>query len=108
MNVYAKDRVFAKILLLQVRSFSDYSTSEPYMLVKRFSQLLLDIIKEGVEAGEIRDDIDPRTIRQVIIGSIEHVCLTSVMFGRDIHPDDLTESLCELVFKGIEKRPGNR
>jgi len=30
------------------------------------------------------------------------------MFGRDIHPDDLTESLCELVFKGIEKRPGNR
>ncbi|HDZ24172.1 MAG TPA: TetR/AcrR family transcriptional regulator [Desulfobacteraceae bacterium] len=108
LNVYAKDRVFAKILLLQVRSFSDYSTSEPYMLVKRFSQLLLDIIKEGVEAGEIRDDIDPRTIRQVIIGSIEHVCLTSVMFGRDIHPDDLTESLCELVFKGIEKRPGNR
>ncbi|RLB16548.1 MAG: TetR/AcrR family transcriptional regulator, partial [Deltaproteobacteria bacterium] len=37
LNVYAKDRVFAKILLLQVRSFSDYSTSEPYMLVKRFS-----------------------------------------------------------------------
>ncbi len=103
LNVYATDRVFAKILLLQVRSFSDYYTSEPYMLVKRYSVLLLDIIMEGVENGEIRDDIDPGTIRQVIMGSIEHVCLTSIAFDRDIAPDELGESLCELVFKGIEK-----
>jgi TetR/AcrR family transcriptional regulator, fatty acid metabolism regulator protein len=104
LNVYATDRVFAKILLLQVRSFSDYYTSEPYLLVKTFSGLLLDIIKEGVESGDIRDDIDPRTIRQVIMGSIEHVCLTSVVFDRDIQPDDLSDNLCELIFKGIERK----
>jgi len=104
LNVYATDRVFAKILLLQVRSFSDYYTSEPYLLVKRYSALLLDIITEGMENGEIRDDIDPRTIRQIIMGSIEHVCLTSIVFDRDIKPDELGEDLCELVFKGIEKR----
>ncbi|MBW2096933.1 MAG: TetR/AcrR family transcriptional regulator [Deltaproteobacteria bacterium] len=103
LNVYATDRVFAKILLLQVRSFSDYYTSEPYLLVKRYSALLLDIITEGMENGEIRNDIDPRTIRQIIMGSIEHVCLTSIVFDRAIEPDELGESLCELVFKGIEK-----
>ena len=102
LDVYAKDRVFAKILLLQVRSFSDYYTSEPYLLVKRFSGLLLDIIREGIEKGEIRDDIDPRTIRQVIMGAIEHVCLTSVIFDRPIQPETLGDSLCELVFKGIK------
>lgn len=104
LNVYATDRVFAKILLLQVRSFSDYYTSEPYLLVKKYSALLLDMITEGMENGEIRDDIDPRTIRQIIMGSIEHVCLTSIVFGRAIAPDELGESLCELVFRGIEKR----
>ena len=104
LNVYATDRVFAKILLLQVRSFSDYYTSEPYMLVRKYSALLLDIIREGVEDGEIRDDIDPRTIRQIIMGSIEHVCLTSVVFDRNIAPDELGDNLCELVFRGIEKR----
>ncbi len=104
LNVYATDRVFAKILLLQVRSFSDYYTSEPYMLVKTFSRLMLEIIKEGMETGEIRADIDPRTVRQLIMGSIEHVCLTSVVFDRAIDPDDLTENLCELVFKGIQRK----
>lgn len=104
INVYATDRVFAKILLLQVRSFSDYYASEPYMLVKTFSGLMLGIIEEGVQSGEIREDIDPRTIRQLIMGSIEHVCLTSVVFDRKIDPDELTDNLCELVFKGIKKR----
>ncbi len=103
LNVYAKDRVFAKILLLQVRSFSDYYDSEPYMLVKTFSKIMLEIIEEGMRNGEIRNDIDPRTIRQLIMGSIEHVCLTSVVFNREIDPDKLTDSLCQVVFEGIEK-----
>ena len=102
MNVYATDRVFAKILLVQVRSFSDYYSSEPYRLVKKYSNVLLDIIKEGIETGEIRDDIDPGTIRQVILGALEHVCLTSIVFDREISPDELSENLCELIFRGIE------
>ena len=102
MNVYATDRVFAKILLVQVRSFSDYYTSEPYRLVKKYSNVLLDIIKEGIETGEIRDDIDPGTIRQVILGALEHVCLTSIVFDREISPDELSENLCKLIFRGIK------
>ena len=61
----------------------------------------MDIIEEGVREGEIRDDLSPQIMRQVILGSIENVCLTSVVFNRDISPDDLTEELCEFVFKGI-------
>ena len=55
-----------------------------------------------MENGEIRNDIDPGTIRQVILGALEHVCLTSIVFDRDISPDELSENLCELIFKGIE------
>ena len=54
INVYATDRVFAKSLLIDVRSFSDYYTSRPYELVKRYSQIMLGVIEEGVAAGEIR------------------------------------------------------
>ena len=104
INVYATDRVFAKILLLDVRSFSDYYTSETYKLVRKYTGILLEIIKEGIEHGEIRDDIPPVFLRQVILGSIEHVCLRRVVLGRSISPDDLTENLCECIFKGIERK----
>ncbi len=100
-NVYATNKVFARILLTEVRSFSDYYTSETYQLVKKYSSILLDIIEEGVREGDIRGDLSPQIMRQVILGSIENVCLTSVVFNRDISPDDLTEELCEFIFKGI-------
>jgi AcrR family transcriptional regulator len=101
INVYATDRVFAKILLLEVRSFSDYYTSDPYNLVREYSDIVYEVVREGLENGEIRKDIPPEFLRQVILGSIEHVCLSGVAFNREISPDELTEELCKFIFRGI-------
>jgi hypothetical protein len=38
------------------------------------------------------------------LGSIEQICLTGVVFGREIEPDELTEELCEMLFKGLERK----
>ena len=104
INVYATNRVFARILLLEVRSYPDYYRSETYELVKKYSNLLLDIIEEGVGEGEIRGDVPPKFLRQVILGGIEHLCLTGVIFQREISQDDLTEDFCKLLFDGIRPR----
>ena len=103
INVYATNRVFAKILLLEVRNYPDYYKSETYELVKIYSNTVLQIIEDGVRNGEIREDLDPKLIRLGIIGSIEQVCLSGVVFGREISPDGITENLCEFIFKGIER-----
>jgi TetR/AcrR family fatty acid metabolism transcriptional regulator len=103
INVYATDRVFAKILLVEVRSFPDYYSSEPYMLVKKYSNTLKSIIEEGVSNGEIRDDVSPSIIRQIILGALENICLSAVAFDRVMSPDELSEYLCELLFSGIKK-----
>jgi AcrR family transcriptional regulator len=104
INVYATNRVFAKILLLEVRNHPDYYKSETYELVKIYSNTVLQIIEDGVRNGEIRKDLDPKLIRLGIIGSIEQVCLSGVVFGREISPDDITENLCEFIFKGIKRK----
>ncbi len=106
INVYATNRVFAKILLLEVRNHPDYYKSETYDLVKIYSDTVLRIIEEGVRNREIREDLEPKLIRLGIIGSIEQVCLSGVVFDREISPDDITENLCEFIFKGIERVQG--
>jgi TetR/AcrR family fatty acid metabolism transcriptional regulator len=103
INVYATNRVFAKILLLEVRNYPDYYKSETYELVKIYSNTVLRIIEEGIRNKEIREDLDPKLIRLGIIGSIEQVCLSGVVYGREISPDDITENLCEFIFKGIKR-----
>lgn len=103
IDVYATNRVFAKILLLEVRSYPDYYKSDTYQLVKIYSDIVFKIIEEGIQNKEIRSDISPRLIRQGVLGSIEQVCLTGIIFNREISPDHLAEELCEFIFKGIEK-----
>ncbi len=104
INVYARNRVFARILLVEARTHPDYYKSETYSLVKRYSDTVMSIIEEGIRHREIRDDLDPTLIRHGILGSIEQICLTGVIFGREIEPDELTEELCELLFKGLERK----
>ncbi len=104
INVYATNRVFARILLVEVRNHPDYYKSETYELVTIYSNTVLSIVQEGIREGEIRQDLSPKLIRHGILGSIEQVCLSSIIFGRDISPDDLTEELCEFIFKGIKRK----
>ncbi len=104
INVYATNRVFARILLIEVRNYPDYYKSETYGRVKEYSDIVLQILEEGIRNREIRDDLPPRLLRHSILGSIEQVCLSGIIFGKDIDPDDLTEQLCEFIFKGIERK----
>ncbi|SPF31962.1 Transcriptional regulator [Syntrophobacter sp. SbD1] len=100
-NAYSQDRIFAKILILEVRNYPDYFESETYELVKHWANSILAIIDEGVRNGEIRSDISARHLRQMILGGIEHLCLPEIVFGREFSPDTLTEELCEFIFHGI-------
>ncbi len=102
INVYATNRVFARILLVEVRNHPDYYKSETYKLVKIYSNTVLSIIEEGMRNKEIRNDLPPKLIRHGILGSIEQVCLSGIIFNRGISSDDLTEKLCEFIFQGIQ------
>ena len=101
---YNLDRTFSKILLLEVRSFHGYYESNTYDHSRKHGRTLMKIIEEGVENGELRDDISPITIRQAILGVIEHVCLPAIIFQKDMPTDTFTDEICELLFNGIEKQ----
>ena len=102
INVYATNRVFAKVLLIEVRNYPDYYKSETYSRVKEYSNIVLQIIEEGVADGEIRKDVPARLIRHSILGSIEQVCLSGITFDKKIDPDVLTDQICEIIFLGIK------
>jgi len=97
---YDQDRIFSKILLLEVRNYPGYFTSETYEIVKHYSNLMLDIIGDGMKKNEIRGDLEAVRIRQIILGGIEHLVLPAVINDGPIDPDALTEHFCTLVFEG--------
>lgn len=103
ISYYLGDPVFARILVLEVRTYPGYFKSESYYWIKRYTQLVRDIIEQGINEGEIRDDMPSWSIMQVIMGGIEHLIMPNILFKRELDTDELTEYLWEIIFKGIKK-----
>jgi TetR/AcrR family fatty acid metabolism transcriptional regulator len=103
INCYATNRIYAKVLLLELRSFPGYFNSDAYEGIREFGSVILDIIEEGIDSGEIREDFPSKFIRQSILGCIEHQCLPGIIFSQEIEPDKLTEQICDMIFSGIQR-----
>ncbi len=104
IHYYAENRIFAKILLLEVRNYRAYFESETYRIVQDYGKMILELIEKGVKNGEIRQDMAPYRIRQVILGGIEHLCLPGVIFGGEIPADKYADDLCEIISYGISNK----
>ena len=73
--VTIKNTCFAKILIIEVRNFPAFFTSETYEMLREYTNILLVILDEGQKCGDIRSDMSPRHIVRWINGAIEHLCL---------------------------------
>jgi AcrR family transcriptional regulator len=103
ISFYEKNRIFSKILLLEVRNCPGYFESEAYGLVKQYARFIGEIIEEGVRNKELRDDIPISCLRDVILGSIEQACLRWVIFDREFDAEALARNLSEAVFSGLTR-----
>ena len=103
INYYLGDPVFARILVLEVRTYPGYFKSESYYWIKRYTQLVRQIVEEGIQEGEIRSDMPSWAIMQVIMGSIEHLIMPNILFKRELDTDELTEYLWGIIFTGIKQ-----
>jgi TetR/AcrR family transcriptional regulator, fatty acid metabolism regulator protein len=101
LRYYQETPVFAKILIIEVRNFPAFFTSETYEMLREYTNILLVILDEGQKCGDIRSDMSPRHIRQMINGAIEHLCLPKIIFGTKVKPKEYTEEICKFVFNGI-------
>lgn len=104
INAYNEDRVIARIILLEVSNSYDYYESKPYLLLKKYGELILSIIKEGIEEGVIRNDIEPLHLRNLLLGAIDRACLHPIVFNRPIDVEKLSRDMTLLIFDAISKK----
>ncbi|MEA1969372.1 MAG: TetR/AcrR family transcriptional regulator [Thermodesulfobacteriota bacterium] len=99
---YANHRVFARIILLEVRNSDEYFKSEAYELVREFNRIIIDIIEQGIENSEIRQGLSSSYIRNAIFGTIEHSCMNRAIFNEKVLTDETAKNITELIFNGIK------
>ena len=104
LNLFETNRVLAKILLLEVRNYPGYFESESYEQVRRYSSMIMAILRKGVSSGDIKKGISLKAIREAMLGGIEHACLPKIVFKQSYSPEIMANELCKILFCGILKQ----
>ncbi len=87
-----------------LRNGQDYSHTTVYELNRQYTRRTLDIIKEGIAAGELRGDVSLRLIRDMIYGCIEHHTWAYLRGEGSFDPDVTADSIVDLVLSGLQLR----
>lgn len=87
-----------------LRTGRDYSRTTVYELNKQYTRRTLDIIKEGIAAGELRNDVTLRLVRDMIYGCIEHHTWAYLRGEGGFDPDATADSIVDLVLSGLQLR----
>ncbi len=102
LESYADNRIFSKILLLEVRNSLDFFDSSAYGRVQQYSRTILEIIEKGIKNNELKPGTDPYTLRKVILGAIEHACLGEIIFGKELDIHAVSFGIADIVFNGAK------
>lgn len=87
-----------------LRTGQDYSHTTVYELNRQYTRRTLDIIKEGIAASELRDDVPLRLVRDMIYGCIEHHTWAYLRGEGSFDPDATADAIVDLVLSGLQLR----
>jgi len=96
--------LLCRLMFREVRAEQDYHGSVLYARNRRYTQFLVDVLKEGVEAGEFRSDIPPSLLRDMVYGGIEHHAWNFICGRGDLDVDRIAEQITLIVCDGVASR----
>ena len=108
LNFYQNHPDYASVAMLILKPNRKFLETEAYKDVQELSRILLQVIKEGMDRGEFRSEIDPYLVRSAILGTIEHQVTRRVLLGK---PENLVESvdpLTDMIIGGIRGRAAEK
>lgn len=71
-----------------------------YALNRRHTSILLDILKQGLAAGEVLPQVNPKMVRDLVYGAIEHLAWRMVNGDGVLKSDAVARQLSAVVLTG--------
>ena len=72
IHLFASDREMCRLFLTEVRVAADYRETAIFRLNQRYTSIVLLVAADGMAEGAVRPDLDPRLLRDMLFGGIEH------------------------------------
>jgi AcrR family transcriptional regulator len=105
-KLYQENPYFASISLMTLKTNKKFMETEIYKDLKEYYKIMINVINQGIQDGELRSDINPYLVRSVIVGSIEFNVIRWLMYdcpADKTQPLNNVDPLFQLLMSGIKK-----
>lgn len=97
-----------RLMFREVRSGQDYPGSRLHALNRRYTELLVGVLREGAKSGEFRADLPLPLLRDVVYGGIEHHAWKYLSGRGGLDADCIADQLTALLCEGLGRRRAER
>jgi TetR/AcrR family fatty acid metabolism transcriptional regulator len=105
LELYDNDPDYANVAMLILKGNRNFLNTEAYQIVRKAARFYVEVLKEGVQSGEFRKDINPHLVRAMIWGTIEHTVIRRSLLGAPADLTALADDIYETIFQGIRRQP---
>ncbi|MDK1019437.1 MAG: TetR/AcrR family transcriptional regulator [Actinomycetota bacterium] len=105
LRAFTEQPELCRLIIAEARPMEDYYESKIADLNRRYTSLLVDVVRTGQVEGVFRGDIAPTMIRDLVYGGIEHIAWGAATGRSTIDVDEVADDLTRLVCQGLEPRP---
>lgn len=101
LTIVSKNRALCGVILRESRGLDKALSSEVHALNRRYTNIVGDILNQGIALGDIREDTSATLVRNTLFGTIEHYLWDLISGVPAFDIDQVAKQLTDLVFTGI-------
>ena len=107
LQVFVADLALCRLFISEVRTASDYRGSLIQQLNRRYTSILIKIVDQAIANGEITE-IDPRLVRDMLFGAIEHSSWRHINGGKSLDVPRTARAMTDVLVNGLALRHHRR
>lgn len=100
-NVVNNNAALCGVILRESRGLDQELTNDIRRLNRDYTAVLNQVIKAGIEAGEIQPGCSATMVRNALYGNIEHALWDLLSEGIAMNVDDNAKALTSMILSGI-------
>jgi TetR/AcrR family fatty acid metabolism transcriptional regulator len=105
LSTFVAERNLCRLFISEVRTASDYRGSAIQHLNRRYTSILIKMVDDAVTSGEIPRDVDPRVVRDMLFGAIEHSAWRHTIAKRPLDVAGMARSITDIFLNGLCPAP---
>lgn len=105
LSTIRKEPSLTRFVFMELRPDPAYRSMHIYQLNRRFTSRIVDTIRMAMASGELRDDVSPQLLRNMVFGFIEHQTWAFLRKEGDFSVEEATDAITTVIWRGMAAAP---